>query len=53
MTPEDQQKLYEDLKNWLIAKHGYNFLKMSEDNQNKMIIGLIESYIAKLKFDFE
>ena len=53
MTPEEQQKLYEDLKNWLIEKHGYRFLKMSEENQNKMIMGLIESYIAKLKIDFE
>lgn len=49
MTPEEQQKLYEDLKNWFIAKHGYRFLKMSEENQHKMIMDLIESYVAKIK----
>ena len=49
MTHEEQLKLYEDLKNWLIEKHGYRFLKMSEENQHKMIMSLIQSYVAKIK----
>lgn len=48
MTHEEQIKLYEDLKNWLIEKHGYRFLKMSDENQNKMIISIINSYVAKI-----
>lgn len=49
MTHEEQLKLYEDLKNWFIEKHGYNFLKMSEENQHKMIMGHIQSYVAKIR----
>lgn len=49
MTDEEQLKLYEDLKNWFIEKHGYRFLKMSEENQHKMIMGYIQSYVAKIK----
>ena len=48
MTDEQTLKLYEDLKNWFIEKHGYNFLKMSEENQHKMIMSYIQSYVEKL-----
>ena len=51
MTHEEQVKLYEDLKNWFIEKHGYRFLKMSEENQHKLIISYIQSYVDKLKIE--
>lgn len=51
MTPKEQLKLYEDLKNWFIEKHGYNFLKMSEENQHKLIMSYIQSYIDKMRVE--
>ena len=51
MTPEE--KLYNELKNWFIAKHGNKFLRLSEENQNKKIIELIQLYREKMKLDIE
>lgn len=53
MTHEEKQKVYEDLKNWFIEKHGNLFLKLSDEDQNKMIMSVLESHIAKLKIEFE
>lgn len=53
MIHEEKQKLYDDLKNLFIEKHGNLFLKLSDEDQNKMIMSVIESHIAKLKIDFE
>ena len=47
MTHEEKQKLYEDLKNWFIEKHGNLFLKLSGEDQQKMILSLIQSYTDK------
>ena len=47
MTPEE--KLYNSIKDWLIEKDGYNFLKLSEKNQNNLIIEVITTYVETLK----
>lgn len=53
MTPEEQQKLYDDLKNWFIEKHGNLFLKLSNEDQQKMILGLIQSYTDKYEIEIK
>lgn len=53
MTPEEKQKLYDDLRNWFIEKHGKLFLTMPDEQQHEMVISVIDSHIAKLKIDFE
>ena len=47
MTP--QEKLYNELKNWFIEKHGYEFLRLSEKDQQNLIISAVQSYTDKLK----
>lgn len=47
MTP--QEKLYNELKNALIEKYGYDFLKLSEKDQTNLIIQALQSYSDKLK----
>lgn len=49
MTHEEKLKLYDDLKNWFIEKHGDRFLKMSEEKQNEMITHYIITYAEKNK----
>jgi hypothetical protein len=47
MTP--QEKLYNELKNWCIEKYGYGFLRLSEKDQNILIISALQDYSNKLK----
>lgn len=47
MTP--QEKLYNELKNWYIEKYGYEFLRLSEKDQQNLIIAAVQSYADKLK----
>jgi hypothetical protein len=47
MTP--QEKLYNELKNWFIEKYGYEFLRLSEKDQNNLIIAALQDYTAKIK----
>lgn len=42
MTP--QEKLYYELKNALIEKYGYDFLRLSEKDQNNLIIQVVQEY---------
>lgn len=47
MTP--QEKLYNELKNYFIEKYGYKFLRLSEKDQNNLIISALQSYTDNLK----
>lgn len=47
MTSEE--KVYNSIKNWFIEKDGYNFLKLSEDDQNNLILAVIQTHIKDLK----
>jgi hypothetical protein len=47
MTP--QEKLYNELKNWFVEKHGYEFLRLSEKDQQNLIIAAVQSYADNLK----
>jgi hypothetical protein len=47
MTP--QERLYYELKNYLIEKHGCNFLRLSEKDQNNLILSVLQDYSNKLK----
>lgn len=42
MTPEE--KLYNSIKNWIIEKDGHNFLKLSEKDQNNIILAVIQTH---------
>jgi hypothetical protein len=45
MTPEE--KLYNSIKNWIIEKDGYNFLKLSEKDQHNIILAVIQTHIKE------
>lgn len=47
MTPAE--KLINAIREGLIEKHGANFLKLSEDQQNEMIVASMTEYIDELK----
>lgn len=47
MTPHE--KLYNELKNWYIEKYGYEFLRLSEKDQQNLIISAVQSYSDKMK----
>lgn len=47
MTP--YEKLYNELKNWYIEKYGYEFLRLSEKDQQNLIIAAVQSYADKVK----
>jgi hypothetical protein len=47
MTP--QEKLYNELKNGFIEKYGYEFLRLSEKDQNNLIISALQDYSNKVK----
>lgn len=53
MTHEEKQKVYEDLKDWFIEKHGNLFLKLSAEDQQKMILGLMKSYTDKYEIEIK
>ena len=47
MTPSE--KIYNDLKNWFIVTDGDNFLKLSDEDQNELILSMIRLYVDNLK----
>lgn len=47
MTP--QEKVYNNIKDWFIVTDGDNFLKLSEKDQNELIIDMINLYVDNLK----
>ena len=47
MTPSE--KIYNDLKDWFIVTDGDNFLKLSDEDQNDLIISMIRLYVDNLK----
>lgn len=47
MTPSE--KIYNDLKEWFIVTDGDNFLKLSDEEQNELIISMIRLYVDNLK----
>lgn len=47
MTPE--KRIYESIKNMLIKKEGYNFLKLSEKDQDNLIADEFRKHIEKIK----
>lgn len=47
MTPAE--KLYNELKNYYIEKYGYDFLRLSEKDQQNLIIAALQSYADKVK----
>lgn len=44
-----EKKLIENIRSWLIEKDGPNFLKLSEKDQNNIILDVIQTHIDKLK----
>lgn len=47
MTPEE--KVYNNIKEWYIVTDGDNFLKLSDEDQNELILSMIELYVDNLK----
>ena len=47
MTPSE--KIYNDLKDWFIVTDGDNFLKLSDEDQNELILSMIRLYVDNLK----
>lgn len=47
MTPIE--KIYNDLKDWFIVTDGDNFLKLSDEDQNELILSMIRLYVDNLK----
>lgn len=47
MTPSE--KIYNDLKDWFIVTDGDNFLKLSDEDQNDLILSMIRLYVDNLK----
>lgn len=47
MTPEE--KLIQAIREVLIEKHGEEFLLLSEEDQNELILATMREYIDKLK----
>lgn len=47
MTPNE--KIYNDLKDWFIVTDGDNFLKLSDEDQNELILSMIRLYVDNLK----
>ena len=47
MTPAE--KLYNELKNYYIEKYGYDFLRLSEKDQQNLIIAAVQTYADKVK----
>lgn len=44
-----EEKFIESIRNWLIEKDGPNFLKLSEKDQNNIILAVIQTHINELK----
>ena len=47
MTPEE--KVYNNIKEWYIVTDGDNFLKLSDEDQNELILSMIRLYVDNLK----
>lgn len=47
MTPAE--KVYNNIKDWFILTDGNNFLKLSDEEQNELIISMINLYADNLK----
>ena len=47
MTTEE--KVYNNIKEWYIVTDGDNFLKLSDEDQNELILSMIELYVDNLK----
>lgn len=47
MTAEE--KLITDIRNWFIEQDGDKFLKLSEKDQNNLILAVIQTHVDKLK----
>lgn len=47
MTAE--QKFYNAIREYLILKEGYQFLRLSEKNQETLIVTTIHDYIKSMK----
>lgn len=47
MTP--YEKLYNELRNYFIEKYGYNYLRLSEKDQQALIIQALQSYRNQLQ----
>lgn len=44
-----EEKLIKDIRNWFIEKDGDNFLRLSEKDQNNLILAVIRTHVDKLK----
>ncbi len=44
-----EEKLLENVRDWFIAKDGQNFLKLSEKDQNNLILAAIRGLAEKSK----
>ena len=47
MTPSE--KIYNNIKEWFIVTVGDNFLKLSDEEQNELILSMIRLYVDNLK----
>ena len=47
MTPTE--KVYNNIKEWFIITDGDNFLKLSDEQQNELIVSMIRLYVDNLK----
>ena len=47
MTPSE--KIYNNIKEWFIVTDGDNFLKLSDEEQNELILSMIRLYVDNLK----
>lgn len=47
------KKLYNDLREWFLEKHGNLFRTLSEQDQHKMITSIIQNSANKMKIDIE
>lgn len=47
MTPE--KKVYNNIREWFIVTDGDNFLKLSENDQQNLIISMIQLHVDNLK----
>lgn len=43
------EKVIESVREWFITNDGYNFLRLSEKDQNNLIAAVIYGYIEKQK----
>lgn len=44
-----EEKLIQDIRDWFIVRDGEKFLKLSENDQNNLILAVIQGYIEKEK----